>query len=195
MLLGSNVLAMTATLLMSKSSYLRHVPSTSKFSSEKTGLLHLSKQFALLVLKRFHHAAIQTTFFNVITNGFELDVKPSFFPTGLPLKVSSVNSAPQISLCQGSSNELWAPTCGRILVSTRSQECFLGGTTLVGLLWDTFALLWVTSGTLVGHSCGTLWTLLQVQWNTLVHEPDANAFEKLHMSTLVGHSCAVQCTG
>ena len=65
--------------------------------------------------------------FNVITNGFELDVKPSFFPTDLPLrdrspieqtrtgvskscpahfKVSIVNWRPQISLRQGSSIEL-----------------------------------------------------------------------------------------
>ena len=60
--LRSNVIDITATFLMSKSPYLRYVPSTPK-SSMKARLLPLSKQFALLVLKRcdssFHYAAGQ----------------------------------------------------------------------------------------------------------------------------------------
>ena len=98
------------------------------------------------------HLQDPNNLFNVIANGSELDVKPSFFPTGLPLrdrnpveqrctgvskscpahlKVSSVNWRPQISLRQGSSNELWAPsfkylpTCGKIRSSRNLHQWVL----------------------------------------------------------------------
>ena len=41
---------------------------------------------SLMLARSLVHLQDPNNLFNVITNGFELDVKPSFFPTGLPLR-------------------------------------------------------------------------------------------------------------